>query len=194
MSLYGRYESLWFSGIWAILGCPTWTSLAEFDPSRHTTWEDVWPSSQGVLLSIKWTKTRQSTALRAPIPLPALGSSDICPLVTWRLYAERLRDVPLTPASPLLLTTSPPLGKPITIPILRALLRRAAQLAGLTAYHYTPHSLRRGGASFSFAAGVPLEHIKVHGTWTSEAVNRYLLATPHFNTPVANCFTHLLTS
>ena len=163
-------------------------SVADFDQNRHTTWQDVFHSKEGVLLAIKWSKTRQAAAFKAPVPLPALGLSSVCPVATWQGYVEELSLVPRTPQSPLLLSTMGPPGRIITIPILRALLRRAAHLAGLTHCHYTPHSWRRGGASFSFLAGVPLEHIKFHGTWTSDAINDYLFSTPHFNTPVARSF------
>ena len=169
-------------------------SVSEFDSSRLTTLQDVWPTKQGVLLSIKWTKTRQAAIFTAPIPIPALGANPICPVTVWHDYVEQLRFVSRKPDSPLLLSTTGPPGRVITIPILRALLRRAAHLAGLSHCHYTPHSLRRGGASFGFLAGVPLEHIRFHGTWTSEAVNHYLLSTPHFNTPVAASFVNSLSS
>ena len=37
-------------------------SKREFDPSRHTTRADVWPTSDGILLSLGWTKTLQAPA------------------------------------------------------------------------------------------------------------------------------------
>ena len=81
----------------------------------------------------------------------------------------------------------------VTVPMLRIMMRRAAHLAGLSEFGYTPHSLRRGGASFSYLAGVPLDHIKFHGTWTSNAVEGYLVSQPRFNTPVAQAFKSLIT-
>ena len=167
-------------------------TVADFDHTRHTTREDVWPSKEGILLAIKWTKTRQAAVFTAPVPLPALGASPVCPVTTWQGYSEMLKHLCLTPSSPLLLTTTGPPGRVVTIPILRALLRRAAHLAGLSHCHYTPHSLRRVGASFSFLSWVPLEHIKFHSTCKSDAVNQYLLSKPHFNTPVAKDFTSAL--
>ena len=59
------------------------------------------------------------------------------------------------------LTTGSPTGKWVTVPMLRIIVRRAAHLAGLSAFGYTPHSLRRGGASFSYLAGVPVDHIRI---------------------------------
>ena len=40
--------------------------------------------------------------------------------------------------------------------------------------HYVPRRMRRGGATFAFAAGARGELIKLHGAWRSEAYQRYL--------------------
>ena len=163
-------------------------TLSDFDDTRHTTWNDVTDGEGGIMLTLKWTKTRQAITEGAPIPLPLIRDSELCPVLTWREYTLRLADIPVSSNSPLLLTTSDPRGRVITVPALRGLLRRAAEVAGLSHCNYTPHSLRRGGASFSFRAGVPLDQIKHHGTWRSSAVDRYLLSTPKFDTPVAQAF------
>ena len=169
-------------------------TLNEFDHLRHTTWGDVTESEEGIMLHLKWTKTRQAESEAAPIPLPALGESEVCPLTIWREYVNQLKPFPVGPNSPLLLSTDEPKGRIITISRLRALLRRAAEAAGLSHLGFTPHSLRRGGASHSFLEGVPIENIKHHGTWQSDAVNRYLQATPRFTTPVAKAFASSLGS
>ena len=164
------------------------STATSMDVTRHTTWSDVWSSDDGVLLSLKWTKTRQDVSSSAVIPLPELGNSELCPLRAWRSYKRHLSDIEVTPDSPLLLTTVHPKGRTITIPMVRALLRRAAEAAGLSSFQYTPHSLRRGGASCSFDLGLPLENIKFHGTWKSNAVDSYLKSRACFNSPVARAF------
>ena len=138
-------------------------TVSDLDVTRHTTFSDVWATDNGVLLQLKWTKTLQDNSSRVLIPLPELGKSELCPLQAWRDYRSRLVDVQLSPDSPLLLTTSRPQGRPITVPMIRAYLRRASESAGLSNCKYTPHSLRRGGASCSFDLGVPLEHISKQG-------------------------------
>ena len=109
------------------------------------------------------------------IPLSSLSDQRICPVAAWDLYRHMLPGINPSKTTPLLLTTAPPIGKTISASTLRAMFHRATQIAGLSDRNYTPHSLRRGGASFCFQAGVPLEHIKKHGTWSSQAVDRYLL-------------------
>ena len=135
-----------------------------FDCTRHTTRGDVKVTKAGIVLMLKWTKTRQAAKETAPVPLPALGDPDLCPLSALEEYVGTFPGLPPSPDSPLLVTTVEPMGKIVTVPMLRALMRRVAQAAGLAEQNYTPHSLRRGGASCSFHNGVPLDSIKRHGT------------------------------
>ena len=157
-------------------------SAAEFDPSRHTTREDVLHSKQGILLSIKWTKTRQAAVFTAPVPLPALGTNPLCPLTIWREYEEVLSHMSLSPNAPLLLTATGPPGRTVTIPILRALLRRAAHLADLSSFHYTPHSLRRGGPHLVMCPASPWNILSSTGhghlTLSTNTFSASLISTP----------------
>ena len=161
----------------------------DFDPAKHTTIGDVLLQNQGLILNLKWTKTRQACRNAISIPLPALGESILCPLKAWLAYMKLLRDLVLPMDAPLLVTED---AKPITIPILRRLFHKACEAAGYEGAGYTPHSLRRGGATFAYHAGVTLEAIKHHGTWRSQAVETYLFAQPLFDTPVATSFQKLL--
>ena len=164
------------------------STAQSFDPARHSSWADVRPCKQGILLDLKCTKTLQTKRGVTTIPLAALEDNRICPSATMLPW--------ITPdkTTPLLLTTAPPVGKTISASTLRVMFHRAAQAAGLADKHYTPHRLRRGGASFCFQAGVPLDHIKKHGTWSSQAVDRYLLQQQAFQTAVAQAFRQALTS
>ena len=50
---------------------------------------------------------------------------------------------------------------------------------GVDGTKYGSHSFRRGGASFAFESGVPLELIKVMGNWKLDAVLLYLTVPLH---------------
>ena len=163
-------------------------TAGEFDPSRHTSWDDVLASKDGVIIKLKWTKTLQSVKGSTPVPLPALSGSPVCPRAAWEEYVDELPWVPCTASTPLLLTTALPSGLVVTAPRLRAMFNKVAAAVGLSGEGLTPHSLRRGRATRSFLSGVPLAHIKAHGTWRSAAVEQYLLQTPRFNTPVSLAF------
>ena len=164
-------------------------SVAAFDPQVHTTFVDVQFFYHGLLVNIKWTKTHQNTRNPVNIPLPSLGTSLLCPVHAWGTYTWTLRNQEIDQDGPLLLDAA---GKPLTIPVLRRLFCQACQQAHLGDRGYTPHSLRWGGATFAYHAGVSLESIKRHGTWRSDAMEAYLFAQPNFDSPVANSFSALL--
>jgi integrase len=54
-------------------------------------------------------------------------------------------------------------------------LKRGLAQCGIDPKHISCHSLRRGGATLSFAAGVPADQIKVRGDWASDAYQRYIV-------------------
>ena len=116
------------------------------------SWADVRPCEQGLLLDLKWTKTLQTQHGVTTIPLSSLLDQRICPVAAWNLYRHMLPGVNPSRTTPLLLTTAPPIGKTISASTLRAMFHRATLAAGLSDKNYTPHSLRRGGASFCFQA------------------------------------------
>ena len=167
-----------------------------FDPTRHTTVADIYLRDEGLVLSLKWSKSRQTNKTPVAIPLPALGSTLLCPLRAWNRYNAHLTVAGVTPdgGSPLLLTTKEPAGRVVTTHMIRSMFKRATRMAHMDDVGYTPHSLRRGGATFSYHAGVPLHSIKRHGTWRSQAVENYLFSQPVFSTPVAHNFVKLLTN
>ena len=53
-------------------------------------------------------------------------------------------------------------------------LRSILVSLGLPDKDYVGHSFRRGGASYAFQAGIPIELIKILGEWKSDAVLLYL--------------------
>ena len=171
-------------------------TAAAFDETRHSTVADLQIREEGLVMSLKWTKSRQTNRLPVAVPLPSLGDTLLCPLKAWYKYRAflDLARVNTTPQSPLLLTTDEPAGRVVTIPMIRKLFKKAASLAHLDHAGYTPHSLRRGGATFSYHGGVPVHSIKRHGTWRSNAVDNYLASQREFNTPVSHNFVKLLTN
>ena len=53
-------------------------------------------------------------------------------------------------------------------------LRTILHSLGLPAKDYACHSFRKGGASFAFQAGIPVELIKILGDWHSDTVLLYI--------------------
>jgi hypothetical protein len=59
-----------------------------------------------------------------------------------------------------------------------ARLKSGIAKCGLDATRISCHSLRRGGATLSFSAGVSADQIKVRGDWVSEAYQQYIVLDP----------------
>ena len=163
-------------------------SANKYDQSCHSTIADVVPTSDGLVFHLKWSKTRQHGVPVQQIPIPSLGNSPVCPVRAWQQYESEINHFGPPPNVPLLLSLLPTPGFVISAPAFRAQFRLLLQRANLGRFGYTPHSLRRGGASHSFQAGVPLQARKRHGTWVSNAVDLYLLSSPPFHTPVVRAF------
>ena len=62
----------------------------------------------------------------------------------------------------------------LTQNIYSSLLKQFLAKLGIPTDNYSSHSVRRGSASFMFMSQVPTQLLKQHGTWKSEAFNRYI--------------------
>ena len=62
----------------------------------------------------------------------------------------------------------------ITYTHFSSFLARVIKAVGLDSTSYSPHSFRRGGATFAFEAKVPSQLIKAQGDWRSDCYLIYL--------------------
>ena len=90
-------------------------------------------------------------------------------------------------------------GKLVLIPQLQAqqVLAEALTVLGLNAKEYGFHTFRRSGASLAFNLCIPVQYIKAHGTWASDAVWAYLhesqfptILTPTISSHLASLTSH----
>ena len=65
-------------------------------------------------------------------------------------------------------------GKWLSCAQVSFLLKAATESCGCKGKNVATHSLRRGGASAYFCAGVPIEDIKIFGRWLSDAYKLYI--------------------
>lgn len=87
-----------------------------------------------------------------------------CLVDAWRVYVLTR---PAACASPFAFVW--PDGSPLTAAQVGLWLKRAAALAGLVPAHFSPHSLRIGGATAFYRLGFPIEWIMQQGFWKSLA-------------------------
>ena len=107
------------------------------------------------------------------IPLPSLGLSPLCPV---RAIKTVLQILPQDSNMPLFQIKKNSQWQVLTDSKIRHHFSLVLKSLRLQDRGFTFHSFRRSGASFAFNKQVGLQDIKVHGTWSSDAVWRYLVS------------------
>lgn len=147
---------------------------SKYDSTRHLARRDVHVTEDGLLFNIKWSKTQQAVATTS-VAAPAMPGRVICPLAA---YHRMIAHAPTqSPHQPLLSFID---GSPLPVSYIDRVWDTALQGMGIPPRVYTLHSLRRGGATEVYAAGVAsIAEIQQHGNWQSSAVYQYLPTDPH---------------
>ena len=143
-----------------------------FDPSRHLCSSDAQFTTQGVVLTVRWSKVIQFREKILKIPLPHIPNSVFCP--SSSLLAMSLECPTLSSPTPLFRFKD---GSKVTVLTQSAFtikLRGCLSDLGYPASKFSGHSFRRGGASFGLQCGLPTDLIKLQGDWNSNAYERYL--------------------
>ena len=158
-------------------------SAQAFDPEKHLTREDIKFTSQGAFLRIRWSKTRQHREGILLVPLPLIPDSELCPVTAIRHYFSL---VPAPPRSPFFCVPHGRCLSPLTSYTFANTFKKLVSVLGLDPRNYSPHSFRRGGATYAFQAGVPDHLIQIHGDWRSDAYKLYLALPLSTRTQVAD--------
>ena len=144
-------------------------SNAQHDPGHTIHRSDIAISSQGLIVTVRSTKTRWRPGQAYSVLVPPMPHSICCPVRAW-IHYDRFQQPPHSGPAFLL-----PDGSPLTPPTLLAALRLALAATGhASPDRYTLHSLRRGGAQACAAAGGTLTEIMEIGAWSSSAVHTYV--------------------
>lgn len=138
------------------------------DPGHWLRRSDVNRTAHGLSVAVRSTKTTRGHAQSFEIHIP-MTNTTACTVRAWDRYAAGQRLRPSQPAFML------PRGGPLLAPTLLAALRLGVGRGGrLDSLNYTLHSLRRGGAQASAAAGSSLQDVMTLGSWSSNAVYSYV--------------------
>ncbi len=168
-------------------------SCHSFQPTKHTCRGDVIFHPPGLCVVLKWTKTLQNPDSPSVIPIPAVPGHALCPVTA---YQDMLKAVPTRhPNDPLLQIPSgtPPAQSGTRILSVRDLQQAFQAIVHCLGYtdKLTLHSLRKGGATSAYEAGVDYLHIKRHGTWRSDAFWAYI--TPQIDSTVPKALAKRIT-
>jgi hypothetical protein len=146
-------------------------SASAFDSDKQLCRGDVCAGQDHLIVSFRWSKTIQFGERELLIPLVSVPGSVVCPV---KAYNHMCRLVPALPASPAFVYRRKGKLPPFTYSQLQRVLKELVQKSGRDAKLYSSHSLRRGGASWAFRAGVSSELIQLQGDWRSDAYKEYL--------------------
>ena len=164
-------------------------TVATFDVTRQLCRGDIFFSATGVTVLLKWSKTLQDRREVRTIVLPDLGDSPLCPC---SLLKTMLQVLPEDTNTPLFSINQKGRFVTLTDSVARKHLKALAAL--LKFPHLTFHMFRKGGTTWAFQHGVSLQDIMAHGTWSSQAIWKYIKTVPSATSPVANSFRTVLHS
>lgn len=149
-------------------------SGSSFTPSKQLTKNDFTFYPWGMLLTIRWSKTIQFRERVVQIPLPRIPNSPLCPVeASTKAFRFTIQSSSASQAFNWLDHSALQINT-FTYRTFTTKLRAILSDFGLSARDYAGHSFRRGGASFAYQSGVPIELIKGLGDWRSDAVLLYL--------------------
>lgn len=142
--------------------------------------EDVREVADGLEVTIRTSKTDKDSAGET-IAIPRGSHPLTDPVAAWRDWLHILDQAQQPPAGRLLrrINRHGRLGPSLGADAVNVIVRDLAVRVGVPSAHtVTAHSLRAGGATVAYAAGVPVAVIAKHGRWApaSPVVLRYIRA------------------
>jgi len=141
-----------------------------FNPIRELCRSDFIFHDHAITVVYRYSKTNQLGSRTLSVPISPM-SSPLCPV---RAVNNMFHCSPAHPSAPGFSYTIHPRNFPITQASFISTLRYFLSALNLQASTFSGHSMRRGGATHAFRAGVPSELIKSHGDWASDAYLTYL--------------------
>lgn len=126
-------------------------------------------TSEGVIMTIPFSKTSLQ-----PVEVRVSKRPDLlCPRAAVLHYQSLLKSAG-APADRAFFVRETKSSSVMTKPWFITKLKAHVKLIGLDPAHYSGHSLRRGGCTAMFLAGVPETFIAAHGRWRSLEYRKYL--------------------
>ena len=175
LRLHPQFTARSDSGFWAAMLIGFYTffrksnlvpkSEKDFDPAKNLCRHDIIVRPWGLVICVRWSKTIQFRERQLLIPVLRLSHGHhLCPV---QAYERHILQFPVTQPSLAFLHYRKGHATPITHSAFTDKLRKVLSHAGFPAKQFSGHSLRRGGASYAFRCGAPVELISLQGDWSS---------------------------
>jgi integrase len=123
----------------------------------------------GIQITVNKTKTIQYQERALQLPLPRLKDSIFCPAQALFHAMQQNQQAPMDGSAYVLRN-----GQLLTTNMFVKQIRHCLQALNLPAKQYGGHSFRRGGASWAYQVGIPVETIRQLGDWKSLAYMDYI--------------------
>lgn len=150
------------------------TAANQFNPSKQLTKADFKIFHWGALITIRWSKTIQFRERIVEIPLPYIPGSALCPTTAITNAFRFTAAVSTRGLQAFNWVDNSREVHVFTYSSFISKLRLHLSSLGVDPKLYAGHSFRRGGASFAYQSGVPIELIKALGDWRSDTILIYL--------------------
>lgn len=148
-------------------------SASKFDKTKHLRRQDCVFYPDAVRITISWSKVIQFKNRTLTLTFRRMPSALLCPVAAifqaFRLTPHAPPDGPAFVAS----SGNPPFS-PLTPSSFVSKVKQCLQQAGVDPKQYAGHSFRRGGASWAYQVGLPIETIRQIGDWRSYACLAYI--------------------
>ena len=176
-----------FFGFFRISNLVPATRLS-FDVKKQLCVGDILFEKSYTIILVKWSKSIQLSTVGTFIVIPHLGGNPLCRSTALKRWVQLRKAHSATSANSPLFGHA---GLCISQPQVRAHLARVLRILHLQPVAFPFHTFRRSGATLAFNANVGVQHIKRHGTWSSDAVQAYLIEDPLHASGVAQTFTKM---
>ena len=190
------------SGFWAAMLIGFYTffrksnlvpkSVKDFDPAKNLCRRDIIVRPWGLVICVRWSKTIQFRERQLLIPVMRLSQGH--PLCPVQAYERHVLEFPVSQPSPVFLHYRKGHATAMTHSVFTDKLRKVLSHAGFQASKFSGHSFRRGGASYAFRCGAPVELISLQGDWSSDAVLLYIAQPLERRLSVAKLIAHNIDS
>ena len=133
---------------------------------------DILVGPWSLAICVRWFKTIQFKERKLLTPIVRLPPGHL--LCTCTGYERHVGLFPAPPSPPAFLYSKGARTSPITHTVFTPKSRRSLCSAGLKPTQYSGHSFCRGGATYAFLCGAPVELISPQGDWSSDALPLYI--------------------
>lgn len=152
-------------------------STQKFDMAQHLRRQDVQFTAQGLVLSIRATKTIQFRERELIIPIPRIHGSPMCP--TQAAYQAFKLTPKVPPSGPAFVVKDTPV-QALSAGLFLKKVHMALERAKVPHSNISGHSFRRGGATWAYQSGISVDTIRIIGDWKSNAYTKYILPSTQF--------------